>query len=226
MDEYRKVFEGKTIYVAGSRCLENEVLASFIFQETGARCESLSFEQMDALIRQGWSQETRLFLIDALDWRIGTMPVDVPSQTLDPLPSALFSMLFRNGSNGGAPGKTSPGCVCGFFYRSDSAHQFLSSLRALFLGRRAVQDGSPVRFMRLGNSHDQEEGHPLSQREFHILFLMVGGLNNRQIAARLNISSHTVRTHLYNIFRKIDVRNRVQAFLWVHKHVERFFCLM
>jgi LuxR family transcriptional regulator of csgAB operon len=55
--------------------------------------------------------------------------------------------------------------------------------------------------------------------------MMAGGLNNKDIAARLNISSHTVRTHLYNIFRKIDARNRVQASLWVHEHVERFFCV-
>jgi len=56
--------------------------------------------------------------------------------------------------------------------------------------------------------------------------MMAGGLNNKDIAARLNISSHTVRTHLYNIFRKIKTRNRVQASLWVHEHVERFFCLI
>jgi DNA-binding CsgD family transcriptional regulator len=56
--------------------------------------------------------------------------------------------------------------------------------------------------------------------------MMAGGLTNKDIAARLSISSHTVRTHLYNIFRKIDVGNRVQASLWVHEQVERFFCLI
>ncbi|HOR30851.1 MAG TPA: helix-turn-helix transcriptional regulator, partial [Syntrophales bacterium] len=53
-----------------------------------------------------------------------------------------------------------------------------------------------------------------------------GGLHNRDIAAHLNTSGHTVRTHLYNIFRKIHVRSRVQASLWIHGHVERFFCVV
>ncbi len=218
-------FEGKVIYVAGSRYLENEALARFLVQEMGVRCEAVSFEQMDALNREDHLPETRLFLIDALDWRIQTPVTDKQPQTYGSLFSTLFSLLFQDGRNGGAPDHAFPGRLCGFFYRCDSADQFLMALRGLFTDRKSLPEGPPVCFMRPGSTHEHEEGHPLSPREFHILFLMAGGLNNKDIAVRLNISSHTVRTHLYNIFRKIHVRNRVQASLWVHGHVERFFCV-
>jgi DNA-binding CsgD family transcriptional regulator len=216
-----RVLEGKVIYIAGSRNLENEALARFLAKETGARCEAVSFEQMEALNRQVQSPQTRLFLFDALDRRIQAMIADRQPGTNGN--GDLLSGLFQDGTNGGVPHRETPGYACGFFYRCDSADEFLLAVRNLFVDGGFVPEGPPVRFMRRGNAHDHSDRHPLSPREFHILFMMAGGLNNKDIAARLNISSHTVRTHLYNIFRKIKARNRVQASLWVHDHVERFF---
>ena len=228
MNGDNEVLKGKAIYITGSRHLENEALARFLSQETGARCEAVSFEQLEAVNLQVQAPEARLFLFDALDRCIQTMIVDRQPETNGngSLLSGLFSRLFQDSPNGSAPDKETPGRPCGFFYRCDSSDPFLLALRDLFLDRRAVPEGPPARYMRSGNAHAHEEGHPLSPREFHILFMMAGGLNNKDIAARLNISSHTVRTHLYNIFRKINARNRVQASLWVHEHVERFFCVM
>ena len=219
------VLTGKAIYITGSRNLENEALARFLVQETGAVCEAVSFEQMEALNCQVQSPQTRLFLFDALDRRIQAMIADRQPGTNGngDLLSGLFSGLFQDGTNGGVPHRETPGYACGFFYRCDSADEFLLAIRSLFVDGGFVPEGPPVRFMRRGNAHDHSDRHPLSPREFHILFMMAGGLNNKDIAARLNISSHTVRTHLYNIFRKIKARNRVQASLWVHDHVERFF---
>jgi len=228
-DNVINVLEGKAIYVTGSRHLDNEALACFLAKATGARCEAVSFEQMEALSGRIEPPESRLFLFDALDRRIQAMIVDkLPGAKGNGfLLSGLFSRLFQEYSNGSAPGEEeTPVRTCGFLYRCDSSDQFLLAVRDLLLDRRSVPEGPPAHYMRTRNGHAHVEGHPLSPREFHILFMMAGGLNNKDIAARLNISSHTVRTHLYNIFRKIKTRNRVQASLWVHEHVERFFCLI
>ena len=48
-----------------------------------------------------------------------------------------------------------------------------------------------------------------------MLDCLAAGLSNRQIGERLFISPATVRTHLYNMFRKLGVRSRVQAALLV-----------
>jgi len=57
----------------------------------------------------------------------------------------------------------------------------------------------------------------LSARECEVLELLAQGLSNREIGERLFISGGTVSVHLSHIFRKLDVRTRVQASFLVHQ---------
>lgn len=52
---------------------------------------------------------------------------------------------------------------------------------------------------------------PLTPREVDVLNALAEGLVNKQIAARLGISEHTVKTHLAAIFEKLDASNRTEA---------------
>ncbi len=57
----------------------------------------------------------------------------------------------------------------------------------------------------------------LTTREKEIMQLLVLGASNVQIAETLFVSENTVKTHLYNVFKKINVKNRMQAFMWAKK---------
>ena len=52
----------------------------------------------------------------------------------------------------------------------------------------------------------------LSSREFELLELLVKGLLYKEIAVELNIAQETVRKHVYNIYKKLHVNNRVEAY--------------
>ena len=54
-------------------------------------------------------------------------------------------------------------------------------------------------------------GAVLSEREMHVLRLVVEGLNNQAIAARLVISVDTVKTHMRHLLDKMAVSDRTQA---------------
>ena len=51
----------------------------------------------------------------------------------------------------------------------------------------------------------------LSKRELEILGLLSQGYSNQEIAAKIFVSLSTVKTHLQNIFEKLDVKRRTQA---------------
>ena len=62
-----------------------------------------------------------------------------------------------------------------------------------------------------GHSGDGAKPTVLSNREREILALLADGLVNKQISARLGISTNTVKTHLELLFDKLDVATRAEA---------------
>lgn len=58
----------------------------------------------------------------------------------------------------------------------------------------------------------------LTKRETEVLKLVVSGLFNKEIASKLSISERTVKNHISNIFRKIEVSDRSQAAVFAIKN--------
>jgi DNA-binding NarL/FixJ family response regulator len=65
---------------------------------------------------------------------------------------------------------------------------------------------------------EDDEGAALTRREREILALVAEGHSNRELAKMLWVTEQTVKFHLSNIYRKLDVSNRTEASRWAHKH--------
>ncbi|EMK6985525.1 helix-turn-helix transcriptional regulator, partial [Vibrio alginolyticus] len=59
----------------------------------------------------------------------------------------------------------------------------------------------------------------LTRREVQVLKMLKEGGSNMEIADSLFISEHTIKSHLYNIFRKLEVKNRTQATSWAKRNL-------
>jgi LuxR family transcriptional regulator, maltose regulon positive regulatory protein len=57
----------------------------------------------------------------------------------------------------------------------------------------------------------------LTQKERELLHLLGEGKLNKEIAEAMDISIHTVKNHLKNIYKKLSVRNRAEAIIRMHK---------
>ena len=58
----------------------------------------------------------------------------------------------------------------------------------------------------------------LTSRELDVLALVAAGERSREIASRLGVTEATVKRHLYNLYRKLNVTNRVGATMWYVEH--------
>lgn len=65
---------------------------------------------------------------------------------------------------------------------------------------------------------DKEKIELLTSRELEVLIQVASGMLNKEIALSLNISERTVKNHISNIFKKIDVSDRTQAAVFAIKN--------
>lgn len=112
--------------------------------------------------------------------------------------------------------------VRGIFYNSDPLPNLAKGVPAILNGELWYSRKDLMKCL-LDSDDDNEFALErrglLTSREKEILILIASGISNTQIADKLNISRNTVKTHLYNIYNKIKVPNRLQAALWAAKHL-------
>jgi two-component system, NarL family, response regulator DevR len=91
------------------------------------------------------------------------------------------------------------------------------SIRAVYGGGGAVSPVIAARILSRLRAKQElasaEPSSPLSGTQLEILRLIAVGFSNREIAGRIHLSENTVKSHIQQIFRKLDVGNRVQAAL-------------
>jgi len=208
------------IVILGPRNLQNELLAYVLEKETGASSRVAEAPQSVAEDVENQAKN-RLLLVDCagrivkrtLEELQGNQAASSPDPTI-----ALFSLQHGRGIEQDALQRG----VKGFFYQNESLHLILRGVKALFRGEiwlsREVLAGYVANSARRRAPAIQNEAG-LSSREMEILALISIGSNNDEIADKLCISPHTVKTHLYHIFKKISVPSRLQAALWAAKNM-------
>jgi DNA-binding NarL/FixJ family response regulator len=110
------------------------------------------------------------------------------------------------------------GLACRTVGDGDAAQRELAAARETFAELGALPDVRSLDAM-LAPERPRET-HGLTSRELEVLRLVAGGKSNKEIAAALVISEHTVARHVQNIFAKLDVTSRAAAVAFAYE--ERF----
>ena len=210
-----------TIYIVGPCRVNNELLASFLEAKVEEKCVTKG-TIVDVIDSSG--QETdnpKLVLLDCFAKDPERLFLEVESCRRDicnPGLAAVFNLI--RGLK--IEEELVIGGIRGIFYANDQPGHLERGVRALLEGEMWISREIMSKFIpetEAARRLPANETSVLSGRESEILGLVAQGAMNTEIAKTLYISRHTVKSHLYNIYRKINVTNRLEAALWANKNL-------
>lgn len=207
---------GVQIAVIGPSSLQNRLLVVFLQEKTAASCV-LCEKESDSLLENGREAPgLELVLYDCYrmnKWEIldfqrkrGWQNKVLILFNLDPEVGVENDALARG--------------VRGYVYVQESADTLLKAIEAVVAGDVWMSRKKLAACLASPNLASAKKGLPdLTKREAEILSCLTRGFSNQMIGEQLCISPHTVKAHLSNIFKKIDVPNRRRAARWAESYL-------
>ena len=110
--------------------------------------------------------------------------------------------------------------VDGYILKDARSDELKKAIQSVLSGENYIQASLiPALNNRLANRDiDKDKIDSLTSRELEVLIQVANGMINKEIATSLNISERTVKNHVSNIFKKIDVSDRTQAAVFAIKN--------
>ena len=116
----------------------------------------------------------------------------------------------------------------GFLSSTAPSETLIKAVRACYAGEiwasrkfagRIMDDLGEEKLFAGTRKSEQVIPGQLTRQELKVIMLIASGFRNAEIGKKLFISENTVKTHINRLFKKINVKNRLQAALWAAKHL-------
>ena len=110
--------------------------------------------------------------------------------------------------------------VDGYILKDSESSELKRAIKAVRDGENYIQPSliPALNSQLLSRDTDKDKISFLTNRELEVLVQVANGMFNKEIATNLNISERTVKNHISNIFKKIDVSDRTQAAVFAIKN--------
>ncbi|NLY44052.1 MAG: response regulator transcription factor [Clostridiaceae bacterium] len=113
--------------------------------------------------------------------------------------------------------------AAGYVLKDADSDVLIKAIRSVYEGQSYIPPNMTTEIIRGFTQATAEDSRSkvqnlLTQREIEVLELIAEGMLNKEIAAKLYISEKTVKNHVSNIFKKINVSDRTQAAIYAFKH--------
>jgi DNA-binding NarL/FixJ family response regulator len=216
-----KGLTGKYVHILGRHRFQNELMAFYLKREIGVRCtvSKTPFTIDTKDIKR--SDKSALILIECPDKDLKVFLSGLKDVSNNIAANHLVA-LFNVERGQGIEEKAVALGVKGIFYNEDPVGSFRKGIGAIFDGELWISREILTKYVtgnRLKDNPAKQDKVPVTSREIEILAMISMGTKNEKIAEKLFISPNTVKTHIYNIFKKIKVPNRLQAALWAAKNL-------
>ena len=182
-DEHALIREAMSIYM--QRVLPGATVLEFSSRHENFNCKNCDMSLILFGLRQPYGKA--FAMLNELRDRFPLAPIVVIADTLD---DRIIAMSRVYG-------------VSGLFHSAGDAEDLLEVMRMAIAGKSVF----PLDLHRMRGQGEFR----FSPRQAEVLGLLCEGKSNKEIAARLNMSGNTVRTHISAIFNILGVRNRTEA---------------
>ena len=110
--------------------------------------------------------------------------------------------------------------VDGYILKDSESAELKKAIKAVRDGENYIQPSliPALNSQLLNRDTDKDKISLLTNRELEVLVQVANGMFNKEIATNLNISERTVKNHISNIFKKIEVSDRTQAAVFAIKN--------
>lgn len=210
------------IYVVGPVNLQNQLMALYLEQATQIPSLAASSFADVPLTGHNGDGKGKIVLFDCHGDGVKECLQTAQVQRQGILKECILGLFNLRRDDGSEEDSLSSG-IRGVFYQGDQIEQIARGVQAMMDGEMWISRKVMARhiinnIMNNGHSDEPSTEH-LTGREREVLALIAMGAKNEEIAAKLFISRHTVKTHLYNIFKKLNTTNRLQAALWATRNL-------
>jgi LuxR family transcriptional regulator of csgAB operon len=221
--ENRNQLSDVIICIIGPNNMHNDLIAYYLESNTGAKCivgaeiNHIPLPDDSKYNRQPW-----LGLWDSSGSDLHKLLMELKSYGICRF-SESYAALFNVKRGLGIEEKCLRNGIRGFFYEADPLCKFIMGVQTIFNGKLWIsRDIMAKCLLEAINRRDFycTEVTTLTPRQIEVLSLISRGWSNKELADKLCISPHTVKTHLYTIFQTINVSNRIQAATWASKHLQ------
>lgn len=204
------------ISIVGENPFNNELLANFLNEQTGISCRCLYLDDLKTAVEQSGYHIGLIFLNCT-----GLVVPDLWSLLLNDRGFGCNNCLIvlHHVDPEWRIEVQAINCgVRGILYKHQDLELYPRAVRAIIEGelwypRKILEECLQADY--IVPQMFKEQLLNLTQREREVLGLLASGMSNQNIARKLCVSHHTVKTHTYNIYKKINVTNRLHATLWL-----------
>lgn len=213
---------GTQIYIVSPNTLQAQLLTTFLDSELGV--PSFYKNELSLQRLMGESEDHLcIYLLDCLGADQFDIEKELGIGVDEFIPDNILITLYNIGPGAKLAPLVNRYRIRGIFFRDDSQSIFIKGMKAILKGdlwlRRKLLSECILMPGKAADTQSAQELSQLSRREIQILKHVRNGASNQEIADIFNISLHTVKTHLYNVYKKINVSNRLQATLWAATNI-------
>ncbi len=208
--------------IVGQNMLQNELLLSFIKKQTGLN--GTCFPKLESITQIDTKDSAipQLIILDCQNVKMKNLWKSI--HEWDHLEASRFFFVLCNAEPASGIEKDAMNNgIQGIFYKNDPLPLISKGICAVLNGDYWYSRKALTKCLLESRSLPNSSTHPaasrLTFREKQVLACIASGYSSQDISDELKISIHTVKTHIYNVYKKINANNRLQATLWATKYL-------